>query len=96
MRGSVPMQTSESPPAGQQAVVSEQPGSLLTVKVAAQRLGLGRSTLYQLMESGQLGYYRFGRARRINPADLEGLKAACRVGPEPHSKGGATPQSNGS
>lgn len=38
---------------------------LLKVAEAAKLLSLSRSTLYQLMESGQLVYVRIGRARRI-------------------------------
>ncbi len=53
---------------------------LLTVKEAASLLGLGRTTLYQLMDRGELAYYRFGSARRIDPADLERLKESCRCG----------------
>jgi excisionase family DNA binding protein len=68
---------------------------LLTVEAAARCLGLSRSTIYQLMDSGQLAYCRFGRARRIDPADLESLKAACRVGPAPHSLCDGLPQRNG-
>ncbi|MGI8309430.1 helix-turn-helix domain-containing protein [Saccharopolyspora hattusasensis] len=45
-----------------------QPRVLLTVEQAAERLGLGRTTVYQLIANGDLGSVRIGRLRRI-PAD---------------------------
>jgi excisionase family DNA binding protein len=36
-----------------------------TVEQAADFLGLGRSKLYALMETGELTYVKFGKARRI-------------------------------
>lgn len=44
------------------AVVEE---GLLSVREAARFLSVSRSTLYELMESGQLYYVKIGRARRI-------------------------------
>ena len=38
---------------------------LLTVADAARFLGLARSTLYVLMERGELSFVKLGRARRI-------------------------------
>ncbi|MEX0718025.1 MAG: helix-turn-helix domain-containing protein [Planctomycetaceae bacterium] len=46
---------------------------LLTVREAAHRLALGRSTLYNLMDRGSLPYVKIGRARRIPPEALECL-----------------------
>ncbi len=48
---------------------------LLTIKEAARRLGLSRAKLYQLMESGELVYVKFGKARRIPLAGLAELVA---------------------
>lgn len=42
-----------------------------TVGEAAQRTGLGRSTLYSLMSSGQLGSVKVGARRLIPAAALE-------------------------
>ena len=42
--------------------------SLLTVEAAAQRLSIGRTTMYALLKSGQINSVRIGRLRRI-PAD---------------------------
>ncbi len=46
---------------------------LLTVQVAAQRLALSRSMLYNLMERGDLAYVKIGRARRIPLAEIDRL-----------------------
>jgi excisionase family DNA binding protein len=43
---------------------------LVRVDVAARMLSLGRSTVYTLMESGQLPYVKYGTARRIPLAAL--------------------------
>lgn len=48
---------------------------LLTVPEAARRLGLSRAKLYQLMESGELVYVKFGRSRRIPLTGLAELVA---------------------
>jgi excisionase family DNA binding protein len=43
----------------------------LTVREAAQVLHLSRSTLYALMEQGELSYFQFGGARRIPRVALQ-------------------------
>jgi len=54
---------------------------LLSVEAAAKRLGLSRSSLYVLMDTGTLPYYKFPgiRSRRIDPADLQKLIESSRV-----------------
>jgi len=47
--------------------------NLLTVTEAARRLALSRSTVYNLMERGDLAYVKIGRARRIPVDELERL-----------------------
>lgn len=52
---------------------------LYTPEAAAERLSVGRATVYELMRRGELGSVRLGRSRRI-PADaladfVERLKA---------------------
>jgi excisionase family DNA binding protein len=42
--------------------------TLLTVEAAAQRLSIGRTTMYALLKNGQINSVRIGRLRRI-PAD---------------------------
>lgn len=41
---------------------------LLTPTEAAHALGIGRSKLYQLLQTGQLGWVRIGSCRRV-PAE---------------------------
>ena len=49
---------------------------LLTVSEAIAFLRLSRSTLYTLMDAGELAYVRIGRARRIPRQALIKLAAA--------------------
>ena len=52
--------------AGKSSVAQGYPEALLlTPQQAANALSLSQSTLYELMGSGQLGFVRIGRARRI-------------------------------
>ena len=44
---------------------------LLTASDVANILGLGRSTVYQLLQRGELPCIRFGRSVRVHPDDLE-------------------------
>ena len=48
---------------------------LLTPVQAAQALGVGRSTVYELMREQTLRSVRIGSARRIRVADLEAYVA---------------------
>jgi excisionase family DNA binding protein len=41
------------------------PTVLLTIPEAAERLGVCRSSVYALMDSGELPYLKIGRCRRI-------------------------------
>jgi excisionase family DNA binding protein len=51
---------------------------LLTPTEAAETLGIGRSKVYELLQTGQLRSVRIGTCRRI-PADaLQALVAALR------------------
>lgn len=45
-----------------------QPRLLLTVEEAADRLGVGRSTMYGLIRDGEVESVQIGRLRRV-PAD---------------------------
>ncbi len=38
---------------------------MLTVDAAAKFLSLSRTTIYDMMESGDLPYVKFGRSRRV-------------------------------
>ncbi len=44
---------------------------LLTVPEAAERLGLGRTFVYELVMRGKLESLKLGKARRIRSAALE-------------------------
>ncbi|SNR29125.1 DNA binding domain-containing protein, excisionase family [Haloechinothrix alba] len=46
----------------------EEPRELLTVEAAAQRLSIGRTTMYDLIRAGHIHTVRIGRLRRV-PAD---------------------------
>lgn len=50
----------------------------LSVDEAVRRSGIGRSTLYELMQTGQLAYAKIGARRLILVADLHALLAAHR------------------
>ncbi|MET9269789.1 helix-turn-helix domain-containing protein [Kribbella sp. NPDC003557] len=57
---------------------------LLTVEQAAQQLGIGRTTVFALLKSGELESVPLGRLRRI-PAEciteyIDRLRAAARDG----------------
>ena len=53
---------------------------LLTPLEAAEQLGIGRSTLYELLRAGQIASVRIGGCRRLTPTALsryvERLEAA--------------------
>ena len=44
---------------------------LLTIREAAQRIGLGRTFTYDLIRRGELRSVKIGGARRVAVADLE-------------------------
>jgi excisionase family DNA binding protein len=56
---------------------------LLTVEEAAERLGVGRSTLYVLMSRGEVASLRVGRLRRIEPEALTAFIARHRADQPP-------------
>lgn len=51
---------------------------LLTVEEAAQRLGIGRTTMYRLVSSGEVESVTLGRLRRVPSECLEEFVAALR------------------
>jgi excisionase family DNA binding protein len=53
----------------------------LTVKQAAEILGFGLATVYEMVATGDLPAYRRGRAIRIDAAEIEAYKERNRVGP---------------
>lgn len=52
----------------------------LKVPAAAKRLGISRSTIYKLMDSGELPFIQYGNMRRIDPVELEKYRDRHRVG----------------
>src|SRR5207237_10074904 len=64
-------QSSESPgvPAEVPSDAAGEPVLLLTIEGAGRALGVGRSTIYQLVQQGDLEVVHIGRAARI-PADV--------------------------
>ncbi len=63
-------------------VVKPTARALFTVKAAAEYLSFGRSTVYELMASGDLPYVKVGRSRRIRLVELDAFVAQL----EPQSK----------
>jgi excisionase family DNA binding protein len=55
----------------------------LTVEEAARRLGVGRTTMYALVASGQVQSVRIGRLRRIPAEALAAYLAAHSQAPAP-------------
>ena len=53
---------------------------LLSVKEAAERLGIGRSLMYELISRGQVASIRVGRLRRIAPEALSAYVASLHDG----------------
>jgi excisionase family DNA binding protein len=51
---------------------------LLTVEEAADRLGIGRSLMYELIGCGQIASIRVGRLRRVPSESLTDYVAAMR------------------
>ena len=51
---------------------------LLTVEEAADRLGIGRSLMYQLISGGKIASIRVGRLRRVPLESLTDYVAALR------------------
>ena len=51
---------------------------LLTVEEAADRLGIGRSLMYELIGEGQIASIRVGRLRRVPLESLTDYVAAMR------------------
>ena len=52
---------------------------LLTVREVAERLGCGRTFVYELISSGELETVKLGRLRRVPVAALDALVERLRV-----------------
>ena len=53
---------------------------LVTVATASKLLGLSRSTIYAMMDKGELPYVKLGRARRLVRRDLAELVERSSTG----------------
>jgi excisionase family DNA binding protein len=51
---------------------------LLTIPEAADRLGIGRSKVYELVAAGELDVVRIGRAVRVEAAEIVGFVTRLR------------------
>jgi excisionase family DNA binding protein len=58
---------------------------LLTVEDAAQRLSIGRTTMYSLISAGAIQSVTIGRLRRIPAECLEEYVAGLRTSGQPES-----------
>lgn len=58
----------------------EPPRILLTVGDAAQRLSIGRTHMYRLLNSGEVESVRIGRLRRVPATALEEYVRRLRLG----------------
>ena len=52
------------------AYAPERPTSLLTIAELAQLLGIGRTTVYRLVKTGELRAVRVGERLRFRPEDV--------------------------
>ena len=52
---------------------------LITVREAAERLGCGRTFMYELISAGELETVKLGRLRRVPVAALDALVERLRV-----------------
>ena len=58
---------------------------LLTVEEAAQRLGIGRTTMYSLVSAGAIESVTIGRLRRVPSECLDNFVAALRSNDQPET-----------
>jgi excisionase family DNA binding protein len=69
----------ENLPGGEQADVLQD--GFVPVGAAAKFLGISRAKVYQLMDSGDILYAKFGKSRRIPLRALHRYAQNCLVGP---------------
>lgn len=68
-------QDEAAPPAPDRTVRAMPERVLLTVEEAAEQLGIGRTTAYALVRSGELDSVRIGRLRRIPKEAIDNYAA---------------------
>lgn len=72
----------------QPATPPTPPRVLLTVEAAAERLSIGRTTMYALIKNGQITSVRVGHLRRV-PADALTAYAARLIATQHGERGAA-------
>lgn len=71
-----------SPTSGSRLGTEARP-LLLTVQQAAELIGIGRSTLYRIMDRGEIRSVHLGASRRIPlSAAYEFVERLCSTGPD--------------
>ena len=71
----------------QDTAVEEAPRLMLTIEEAARRLSVSRSTLYDLLQRGEIESVHIGSLRRVPVDCLEDFVARCRrEGHHPRTK----------
>ncbi|MPY99445.1 MAG: helix-turn-helix domain-containing protein [Actinophytocola sp.] len=60
--------------------MTEYPRTLLTVEETAERLSIGRTTVFALLKSGELESVQLGRLRRIPAKAVEAYVERLRTG----------------
>lgn len=53
---------------------------LVRVSETAEQLSLSRSKIYQMMDTGELAYVKFGKARRIPVEEIDRLVLRNTIG----------------
>lgn len=60
------------------SILEREERTFYTVASLARRLDLGQRTIRNYVESGEIPSYKFGRARRIDPQDVDSWLARRR------------------
>lgn len=63
------------------------PTSLLTLKDVMERLKFGRSTIYKLIDQGELHPFKVSGSLRFDEEDVEAYIQRCRVMGKPEEGG---------
>ena len=61
---------------------------MLTIAAVSELLALSESAVRAHAKAGRLPSYRFGRAVRFDPRDVEAFKASCRSAGTPETSAG--------
>ena len=62
-------------------VVAYHSATWVSTKEASELLGITTSTLYRLIDDGQVCAYRFGRVIRLKASDVEAFVASAKIEP---------------